>query len=132
MRINLVSVYVSDLDHALAFYTEKLGFVKNKDIPMGDTRYITLVSPEEPDGTELLLEPNGEHAATKAFKQAIYAEGLPLAAFEVDDIQAQYQRLRDLGVEFKSPPNQFGSETLAVLDDTCGNYIMLYQLGEAS
>lgn len=127
MKIRLESVSITDIDKALAFYTDVLGFVKNKDIPMGDTRFVTVVSPEEPDGTELMLEPNGEHPPTKAFKKALYEEGIPFTAFLVDDIAAEYQRLTDLGVAFRSPPARSGNETMATLDDTCGNLIMLYQ-----
>ena len=127
MRIRLESVFVTDQDHALRFYTEKLGFVKKRDIPMGHgARFLTVVSPEEPDGTELMLEPNGEHAATKAFKEAIYAEGLPLTAFQVDDCRAEHERLVGLGVEFKSAPMDAGDSVIATLDDTCGNLIMIY------
>jgi catechol 2,3-dioxygenase-like lactoylglutathione lyase family enzyme len=128
MKIKLESVYVSDLDKALSFYTNVLGFVKKKDIPMGDTRYVTLVSPDEPDGTELLLEPNGEHPATKAYKQALYDEGIPLTAFLVDDIEAEHARLIGLGVTFRSDPERVSGEVMAVLDDTCGNLIMIYQV----
>ncbi|MEM8886074.1 MAG: VOC family protein [Planctomycetota bacterium] len=128
MRIRLESVPVSDQDHALRFYTEKLGFQKKRDIPMSHgARFLTVVSPEDPDGTELMLEPNGEHAATKAYKQAIYAEGVPITAFEVDDCRAEYQRLLDLGVEFRGEPVDAGSAIMATLDDTCGNLIMIYE-----
>jgi catechol 2,3-dioxygenase-like lactoylglutathione lyase family enzyme len=127
MKIRLESVFVSDLDGALAFYTNVLGFVKKRDIPMGETRYVTVVSPDEPDGTELLLEPNGEHPPTKAFKQALYEEGIPLTAFLVDDIAEEYRRLTELGVEFRGAPQRHGNESMATLDDTCGNLIMLYQ-----
>ncbi|NNC89719.1 MAG: VOC family protein [Akkermansiaceae bacterium] len=127
MKIKLESVFISDLDAALAFYTDVLGFVKKKDIPMGETRYVTVVSPEEPDGTELLLEPNADHPATKAFKTALYEEGIPLTAFLVDDIAAEHERLAGRGVRFRSPPERFGTETMATFDDTCGNWIMIYQ-----
>ena len=129
MKIKLESVYISDLDKALSFYTDVLGFVKKRDIPMGDTRFVTVVSPEEPDGTELLLEPNGEHPPTKAYKKALYEEGLPLTAFLVDDIESEYARLREAGVEFRSEPQRFGDEVMATFDDTCGNLIMIYQVG---
>lgn len=127
MKIRLESVFISDIDKALAFYTDVLGFVKKKDIPMGDTRFVTVVSPDEPDAAELMLEPCGEHPATKAFKKAIYKEGIPLAAFLVDDIAKEYQRLTKLGVKFRSTPQRHGSESMATLDDTCGNLIMIYQ-----
>ena len=127
MRIKLESVSVSDQDHALSFYTEKLGFVKKRDIPMGHgARFLTVVSPEEPEGTELMLEPNGEHAATKAYKQALRSEGIPLTAFLVDDCRAEHDRLVGLGVAFKSPPFDSPDSTMAILDDTCGNWIMIY------
>ena len=129
MKIKLESVYISDLDKALSFYTDVLGFVKKRDIPMGDTRFVTVVSPDEPDGTELLQEPNGEHPATKAYKKALYEEGLPLTAFLVDDIESEYARLREAGVEFRSEPQRFGDEVMATFDDTCGNLIMIYQVG---
>lgn len=104
MKIKLESVYISDLDHALDFYTNVLGFMKKHDIRYDEnTRYVTVVSPQEPDGTELLLEPNGEHPATKVYKKAIYDEGLPLTAFLVDDIEAEHKRLTDKGVVFLSP-----------------------------
>jgi len=130
MKIKLESVFVTDLDKALAFYTDKLGFVKKQDIPMGDTRLVTVVSPEDPNGTELMLEPNGEHPATKAFKTALYEEGIPLTAFWVEDIEAEYKRLKDLGVEFRSEPTDYGISTAAILDDTNGNLIMIYQENE--
>jgi len=130
MKIRLESVPVSDLDHALAFYTDVLGFIKKKDIPMGETRFITVVSPEEPDATELMLEPCGEHAAVKAFKEAMYSEGIPLAAFLVEDIEAEHRRLTERGVEFRSAPQRCGTESMATFDDTCGNLIMIYQTDE--
>lgn len=133
MRIRLESVYISDsdLDRALAFYTDVLGFVKKKDIPMGGTRLVTVVSPEEPEGSELMLEPNGEHPATKAYKKALYEEGIPLTAFEVDDVGREYERLKQQGVRFRSEPQRFGAEVMATFDDTCGNLIMIYHSGEA-
>ena len=128
MRIRLESVPVSDQDHALAFYTEKLGFVPKRDIPMGHgARFLTVVSPEEPDGIELMLEPCGEHAATKVWKQALYDEGIPVTAFQVDDCRAEYERLQALGVAFKGEPMDAGTSIMASLDDTCGNLIMIYE-----
>ncbi len=128
MRIRLESVPVTDQDHALRFYTEKLGFVKKRDIPMGHgARFLTVVSPEEPDAAELMLEPNGEHPATKVYKQALHAEGIPVTAFQVDDCQAEYERLLALGVEFQGEPTDAGTAVMATLDDTCGNLIMIYE-----
>jgi predicted enzyme related to lactoylglutathione lyase len=126
MRIKLTSIMVDDQDKALKFYTEVLGFVKKKDIPMGEARWLTVVSPEGPEDIELLLEPNG-HSAAKMFQQAIFKDGIPLTAFAVDDIQKEYERMNDLGVVFKRPPTQAGPVTIAVFDDTCGNLIQLYQ-----
>ncbi len=129
MRISLTSVPVTsaDQDKALAFYTEKLGFVKKRDIPMGPARFLTVVSPEEPDGAELMLEPAGDHAATKTWREALYAEGIPLAAFRVDDIASEVERLRGLGVEIKTEPMDMGDSIAAMLDDTCDNLVMIYE-----
>lgn len=127
MRIKLESVSVTDQDHALAFYTEKLGFVMKRDMPMGHgARFLTVVSPDEPDGTELMLEPNGQHAATKTYKEALYSEGIPATAFQVDDCRAEHARLEGLGVTFKSAPFESPDSTMAIFDDTCGNLIMIY------
>ena len=127
MKIKLSSVYVDDQDKALKFYTEVLGFVKKTEIPFGEARWLTVVSPQEPDGTELVLEPDGNPAA-KTFKKALVEQGIPLTAFEVDDIQREYERLTGLGVVFKQPPAKMGPVTLAIFDDTCGNFIQMYQL----
>jgi len=129
MRIRLESVPVTsaEQDKALAFYTEKLGFVKKRDIPMGGARFLTVVSPEEPDGPELMLEPAGDHPATRTWREAIYAEGIPVTALRVDDIAAEGERLRGLGVEFKSEPMDMGDSIAAMLDDTCGNLLMIYE-----
>lgn len=132
MRIKLESVPVSDQEQALAFYTEKLGFVKKQDIAMGDPedkngRFLTVVSPQEPDAAELMLEPAGEHPATKAYKAALVAEGIPITAFEVDDCRAEYERLKALGVAFKGEPADMAGTIMATLNDTCGNLVMIYQ-----
>ncbi len=127
MKIKLTSVFVDDQDKALKFYTKVLGFVKKKDIPVGQFKWLTVVSPEEPDGTELLLEPS-DNPATKAFKKAIFEQGIPLAAFAVEDIQKEYERMKKLGVTFTMEPTKTGPTTVAVFDDTCGNYIQLYQV----
>jgi len=126
MRISLSSVPVDDQEKALQFYTHKLGFQKKHDIPMGHHRWITVVSPEAPDGTELALEPD-EHPAVKPFKSALMEDGIPFTAFEVSDVNAEHKRLESLGVRFTQPPTEMGSVTTAVLDDTCGNLIMIMQ-----
>lgn len=128
MRIRLESVSVGDQDHALRFYTGTLGFVTKRDIPMDHgARYLTVVSPAEPEGTELMLEPNAEHPATKAYREALYAEGIPMTAFQVDDCAAEHRRLVDLGVVFQSGPVDAGLAVMATFDDTCGNLIMIYE-----
>jgi catechol 2,3-dioxygenase-like lactoylglutathione lyase family enzyme len=127
MRIKLTSVFVEDQEKALSFYTDVLGFTKKEDIPMGEARWLTVVSPEAPEETELLLEPNGNPAAV-TFQQALFEQGIPAAAFSVDDIHAEYERLKGLGVVFRGEPTQAGPATLAVFDDTCGNLIQLYQV----
>ena len=131
MKITLTSVSIDDYDKALNFYTEVLGFVKKRDIPLGDgARWITVVSPEEPNGTELLLEPNAEYPAMKALKESLVKDGIPFAAFFVNDVQQEYDRMKELGVEFTMEPTNMGTTTAAVLDDTCGNLIQIYQLND--
>jgi catechol 2,3-dioxygenase-like lactoylglutathione lyase family enzyme len=124
MRINLASVLVDDQDRALRFYTEILGFKPKTDVPVGEHRWITVVSPEDPGGTELVLEPDA-HPAAKPFKEALVADGIPFTAFAVDDVRAEFERLRGLGVRFTQEPTEMGPVTTAVLDDTCGNLIQL-------
>ena len=127
IKIKLTSVSIDDYDKALNFYTNVLGFMKKRDIPLGDgARWITVVSPEDQDGTELLLEPNA-HPAAKVFQKAIYDDGIPLTAFGIDDIQAEYERLKALGVVFHTEPTAMGPVTVAVFDDTCGNLIQIVQ-----
>lgn len=129
MKIKLTSVSIDDYDKALKFYTEVMGFQLKRDIPLGDgARWITVVSPEEPDGTELLLEPNAEYPAMKALKESLVKDGMPFTAFEVDDIQKEYERIKNLGVEFTMEPTNMGMTTAAVLNDTCGNLIQIYQV----
>jgi catechol 2,3-dioxygenase-like lactoylglutathione lyase family enzyme len=129
MRIKLTSVPIDDYDKALKFYTDVMGFVKKRDIPLGEgARWITVVSPEEPDGTELLLEPNAGYPAMKALKESLVQDGIPFTAFEVRDIQTEYERMKNLGVEFTMEPTNMGMTTAAVLDDTCGNLIQIYQM----
>ncbi|MGH3310469.1 MAG: VOC family protein [Streptomyces sp.] len=124
MRIHLSSVFVDDQEKALRFYTDVLGFVKKTEVPLGEDRWLTVVSPEDPDGTELLLEPNG-HPAVKPYTAALVEDGIPAAAFAVDDVRAEYERLRELGVHFTQEPLEMGPVTTAVLDDTCGNLIQI-------
>jgi predicted enzyme related to lactoylglutathione lyase len=127
MRIKLSSVMVDDQDKALKFYTEVLGFAKKEDIPAGEARWLTVVSPEAPDGVELLLEPNSNPAA-KTYQRALFEQVIPLTAFCVEDIQSEYERLQKLGVVFASEPRNMGTATIAVFGDTCGNLIQLYQV----
>lgn len=129
MKIKLTSVSIDDIDKALNFYTSTLGFVKKQDVTMGGgVRWVTVVSPNEPDGTELLLEPNATYPAMKTLKESLIKDGIPFTAFQVDDIQKEYERLQKLGVKFTMPPTTMGPATLAVLDDTCGNFIQIYQI----
>ena len=123
-RINVTSVYVDDQDKALRFYTDVLGFVKKTEIPLGEARWLTVVSPEDVDGTELLLEPDG-HPAVRPFKEALQADGIPFTSFGVDDVKAEHERLRALGVRFTQAPLAAGPVTTAVFDDTCGNLIQI-------
>lgn len=127
MKIQLSSVMVDDQDKALKFYTEVLGFVKKRDIPLGEAKWLTVVSPEGPDDIELLLEPNSNPAA-KTFQKAIFEQGIPLTAFAVGDIQKEYMRLKKLGVEFTMEPTNMGMTRMAVFNDTCGNLIQIYQV----
>jgi catechol 2,3-dioxygenase-like lactoylglutathione lyase family enzyme len=127
MRINLTSVLVDDQARALAFYTDVLGFVKKADVPLGEHRWLTVVSPESPDGPELLLEPD-EHPAAGPFKAALVADGIPFTSFAVEDVQRDFERLTDLGVRFTQEPARMGPVTTAVLDDTCGNLIQIAAL----
>ena len=124
MRINLASVLVDDQEKALRFYTDLLGFVKKHDIPLGEDRWLTVVSAQDPEGTELVLEPSS-HPAVKPFKEALVADGIPYTSFAVDDVKAEYERLRGLGVRFTQEPVDMGPVTTAVLDDTCGNLIQI-------
>jgi catechol 2,3-dioxygenase-like lactoylglutathione lyase family enzyme len=127
MRIHLTSVLVDDQDKALRFYTEVLGFTKKTELPVGEHRWLTVVSPDDPDGTELLLEPD-EHPAAKPFKAALVSDGIPFTSFGVEDVQAEFERLRALGVTFTQEPVAMGPVTTAVLDDTCGNLIQIAQV----
>ena len=123
-RINVTSVLVDDQRKALAFYTEKLGFVAKTDVPVGEFRWLTVVGANEPDGVELLLEPDA-HPAAKAFKQALVEDGIPYTSFAVDDVTAAHEALEAQGVRFTQTPTAMGPFITAVLDDTCGNLIQL-------
>ncbi|SFK03553.1 hypothetical protein SAMN04487936_106240 [Halobacillus dabanensis] len=126
MKIIVTSIFVEDQDKALEFYSETLGFVKKHDVPTGEYRWITLVSPDEQDGTELLLEPN-EHPAAKEYQQKLFADGIPVTMFGVKDIHKEYNRLMEKGVTFTMEPTNMGDITIAVFDDTCGNLIQIIQ-----
>ena len=129
MKIKLTSVSIDDYDKALKFYTEVLGFQAKHDIPLGDgARWITVVSPEEPDGTELLLEPNASYPAMKALKESLVKDGIPFTAFQVSNLDQEYERMKNLGVEFTMEPTNMGMTSAAVFDDTCGNLIQIYQI----
>ncbi len=129
MKIYITSVFVDNQQKALEFYTEKLGFEKKHDIPVGEHRWLTLTEPSNPNSVELFLEPS-DHPATKPFKDAIVEDGIPYKSFKVTDIQKEYERLLSLGVEFTQPPTEMGPVITAVLDDTCGNLIQLLQFKE--
>ena len=127
MRIYVTSVLVDDQRKALDFYTSILGFEKKRDIPLGEASWLTVVSPEQPDGTELLLEPS-DHPAVKPFKNALVEDGIPATSFAVDDVQQEFDRLQSKGVRFTQEPTEMGNVTTAVFDDTCGNLIQIVQL----
>ena len=126
MKIILTSVMVDDQEKALKFYTEVLGFVKKNDIPVGEDRWLTVVSPEGPDDVELLLEPMGFPPA-RTYQKALFEAGIPLTSFAIDDIQKEYERMKKLGVVFKTAPTKMGPVTIAVFEDTCGNLIQMAQ-----
>ncbi len=126
MRIILTGVFVDDQDKALKFYTETLGFVLKHDVPAGEYRWITVLSPDDPDGTELLLEPN-ENPVAQTYQKGIFDQGIPANSFGVTDIHAEHERLKALGVSFTMEPTEMGPVTIAVFDDTCGNLIQIMQ-----
>ncbi|MFP3918901.1 VOC family protein [Lysinibacillus telephonicus] len=126
MKIIITSIFVQDQEKALKFYSETLGFVKKHDVPSGEFRWITLVSPERQEGTELLLEPN-QHPAAKEYQKKLYEDGIPVTMFGVEDIQKEYERLLNLGVKFIMEPTKMGENTIAIFDDTCGNFIQIIQ-----
>ena len=124
MRITLASIHVDDQDQALRLYTDVLGFVKKTEVPLGEHRWLTVVSPEDPDGVELVLEPS-DHPAVAPYKQALVADGIPITSFAVADVHAETERLKALGVRFTQEPLAMGPVTTAVLDDTCGNLVQI-------
>ena len=126
VRVNHVGIAVPDLDEAVTYYTETLGFQKKHDFPLGKHRWLTVVSPEDPDGTELVLEPD-EHPAAKPFKSALVEDGIPFTSFAVRDVAAEYERLQSLGVNFTQRPVDYGTVITAVFDDTCGNLVQIAQ-----
>lgn len=129
MKITLTSVSIADYDKALQFYTHVLGFVKKHDIALGGgARWLTVVSPEDVNGTELLLEPNADYPAMKALKESLFNDGIPFTTFQVDDIHKEYARLKKLGVEFAMEPTNMGMTTVAIFNDTCGNLIQIHQM----
>ena len=127
MRIWVTSVFVDDQPKALDFYTGTLGFAKKADVPLGEYSWLTVVAPDDPDGVQLLLEPD-QHPAARAAKAALVADGIPWTSFAVTDLAVEYERLRARGVVFTQPPTDMGSAVTAVFDDTCGNLIQLAQL----
>jgi catechol 2,3-dioxygenase-like lactoylglutathione lyase family enzyme len=129
MRINVTSVLVDNQEKALRFYTDVLGFVKKTEIDLGDAKWLTVVSPDDPDGVQLLLEPDA-HPAARPFKEALVSDGIPYTSFAVNDIQAEFERLSGLGVRFTQQPLEAGPVTTAVFDDTCGNLIQIAQMSE--
>lgn len=131
MRIELTSLFVDDQRKALAFYTDVLGFVKRHDVPLGDAAWLTVVSPERPDGPELLLEPAG-HPAVKPYRDALVEDGIPLIQLAVDDVHAEHERLTARGVVFTQPPTDIGTAHVAVFDDTCGNLVQIIAMKPAA
>jgi catechol 2,3-dioxygenase-like lactoylglutathione lyase family enzyme len=124
LKIHLASVFVDDQDKALRFYTDVLGFLKKTEIPLGEFRWLTVVSADDPNGTELVLEPDA-HPAARPFKEALVRDGIPFTSFAVEDVRAEFERLRALGVRFTQEPAAMGPVTTAVFDDTCGNLIQI-------
>jgi len=124
VKIVLTSVFVNDQEEARQVYTKKLGFVSRQDQPMGKFRFLTVAEPHRPDGPEILLEPN-DNPAARTYQRAMFAQGIPVASFGVDDVAGEYERLKDHGLQFTMPPTRLGPVTLAVFDDTCGNLIQI-------
>ena len=131
MNLYITSVFVDNQARAHDFYTDKLGFIVKNDIPLGENRWLTVVSPNQPDGPELLLEPS-DHPAVGPYREALVADGIPANSFKVDDVNAEYERLSGLGVEFTQQPMDAGPVRMAVLDDTCGNLIQLIEMKDGT
>jgi catechol 2,3-dioxygenase-like lactoylglutathione lyase family enzyme len=131
LKITVTSVLVDDQAKALRFYTEVLGFLKKRDIPLGEASWLTVISPDQPNGPELLLEPDG-HPAAGPFKAALVEDGIPFTTFSVDDVDSEYERLRSRGVTFTQPPTEMGTVKTAVFDDTCGNLIQIHSASDES
>jgi catechol 2,3-dioxygenase-like lactoylglutathione lyase family enzyme len=127
MKIILTSVFVDNQDKALEFYTDKLGFVKKQDVPLGEFKWLTVVSPDNQEGTELLLEPS-DNPVAQQYKKGLVEQGIPAASFGVDNLDAEYRRLKELGVTFTMEPTDMGTVKVAVFDDTCGNLIQIMEL----
>src|SRR5690606_4119685 len=129
MKIQVISIPVTDQEKALKFYTEKLGFIKKVDLPIGDDRWLTVVSKDEQDGPEILLEPSPNHfEPAKIYQQALFEAGIPYTQFTVDNVHSAYDRLRGLGVVFSVEPTEMGTVNIAVFNDTCGNNIQLVEM----
>jgi predicted enzyme related to lactoylglutathione lyase len=127
VKIKVTSIYVDDQDKALRFYTDVLGFVKKTDVTQGPFRWLTVASPEEPDGTELQLAPN-DNPAAQAYQRATFEQGQPATMFFVDDVQPEYERMKSLGADFTMPPTKVTGSTIAMVNDTCGNLIQITAL----
>lgn len=130
MKVKVIGIPVQDQEKALQFYTKKLGFIKKHDVPLGENnRWLTVVSKEEPDGVEVLLEPSPNHfEPSKTYQKALFEAGIPYTQFNVDDLQEEYERLIQLDVEFTMKPTEMGNIKIAILDDTCGNKIQLIEM----
>lgn len=128
MRITVTSLFVEDQNHAFKFYTEVLGFLPKDDVPAGEYRWLTVVSPEDPEGCAILLEPNANPVA-KTYQLGLVEQGIPANSFAVEDVQAEYERLIALGVNFTMQPTSMGPVTIAIFDDTCGNLLQIAQMG---
>ena len=126
MKINLYSIFIENQDKALSFYTEKLGFIKKHDESVGEFKWITIVSPEDPDGVEVSLEPN-KNPIAETYQKGLFEQGIPATSFGVENIQTEFEKLKELGVRFTMEPTKMDKVTIAIFDDTCGNLIQIMQ-----